>query len=177
MTRQWCWMAAMISLLASGELQAQSERRRQAPADGAADRQVMERRVRQGLWRVAKQRVGLTDDQMTRLARSSERFDGRRRTLLQDERRQRQLLRAELAPRAEANQERVGAALDRLLRLQRDRLDLQIEEQRELAAFMTPVQRARYLALQEQVRRRVQSLQGRRAGAVMGAPGESPEAP
>jgi hypothetical protein len=170
-------MAAIVPMLAIGQLHAQGAVRRQEPTPRASERRVMEQRVRQGLWRAAKQRAGLTDDQMNRLARSSERFEGRRRTMLQEERRQRQILRAELAPRANPNQERVGVALDRLLVLQRDRLDLQIEEQRELAAFMTPVQRARFLALQEQVRRRVQSLQGRRAGAGAGGGSALPGAP
>jgi hypothetical protein len=43
------------------------------------------------------------------------------------------------------------------------RVDLQIEEQREFAAFMTPLQRAKYAALQEQLRRRVENLQRQRA--------------
>jgi hypothetical protein len=62
-----------------------------------------------------------------------------------------------LAPQ-DANQDRIGTALDRVLQLQRDRIDLQIEEQRELSTFMSPLQRARYAALQEQIRRRLEGL-------------------
>ncbi|HET9683588.1 MAG TPA: hypothetical protein VFP15_05755, partial [Gemmatimonadaceae bacterium] len=57
-----------------------------------------------------------------------------------------------------ADQNRVAAALDQLLKLQRQRLDTQAEEQEELATFMSPLQRAKYAALQEQVRRRVEAL-------------------
>jgi len=41
-------------------------------------------------------------------------------------------------------------------------VELQAEEQRELAGYMTPLQRARFAALQEQVRRRVEMLRRER---------------
>jgi hypothetical protein len=50
--------------------------------------------------------------------------------------------------------------------VQRRRLELATEEQRELAAIMTPVQRARYLALQETVRRRADEMRRRRGGGA-----------
>ena len=55
-----------------------------------------------------------------------------------------------------ANQANIASALEQLQQLQRQRLELQADEQKELATFMTPLQRARYFALQEQVRRRLQ---------------------
>jgi hypothetical protein len=132
--------------------------------DGAmVRRQRMEQQLRQGLWRIAKQRIGLTDTQMTRLTEVNHRFDMRRRTLNQDERAQRQILRAEIVARDSANQDRIASALDRLLQLQRQRLDLVAEEQKEFATFMTPLQRAQYAALQEQLRRRVEELRRARA--------------
>jgi hypothetical protein len=129
-------------------------------------RQQLEARLRQGLWRVTKQRVGLDDAQMSKLTQTSQRFDVRRRALAVDERQQRQTLRAEILAGDRANQERVSAALDRLLALQRQRIDLQGEEQHELSAFMTPLQRAKYAALQEQVRRRVEKLRQQRADSL-----------
>jgi hypothetical protein len=52
----------------------------------------------------------------------------------------------------------VSALLDNALRLQKQRIALVEAEQRDLARFLTPVQRAGYLALQAQVRRRAQEL-------------------
>jgi hypothetical protein len=37
-------------------------------------------------------------------------------------------------------------------------VDLVAREQKELGAFMTPLQRAKYMALQEQVRRRFEQM-------------------
>jgi hypothetical protein len=129
---------------------------------GGPRREQMEQQLRRNLWQIAKQRIGLSDAQMTQLQRTSQRFDVRRRELAQDERAQRQLLRRELLTDANPNQDAVAKALDRLHLLQRQRVDLLIEEQREFATFMTPVQRAKYAALQEQVRRRVDALRRQR---------------
>jgi hypothetical protein len=132
----------------------------------------MEQQLRRNLWQIAKERVGLSDAQMTQLERTSGKYDQRRRALAMEERTQRQVLRQELIADARADQERVAKSLDRLHQLQRERVDLQIEEQREFATFMTPVQRAKYAALQEQVRRRVDAL--RRARPDSGSPPRRP---
>ena len=132
----------------------------------------MEQQLRRNLWQIAKQRIGFSDAQMSQLASTSKRFDDRRRALAVEERAQRMTLRQELLADTKADQDRVAKALDRLHQLQRDRVDLQIEEQREFATFMTPVQRAKYAALQEQVRRRVETLRRQRpdSGAGVGRP-------
>ena len=71
-------------------------------------------------------------------------------------------MREELAVADSANQERVATLLDQMLRIQRDRLALVEDEQRELATFLSPVQRARYLGIQEQLRRRMEEFQRQR---------------
>ena len=131
----------------------------------AAGRQQLEARLRQRLWGITKNRVGFTDEQMTKLAQTSRSFDARRRELAVEERQNRQLLRREILTGPSADQSQVATALDRVLRIQRERIDLQIEEQRAFAEFMTPVQRAKYAALQEQLRRRAEKLRGQRVGA------------
>jgi hypothetical protein len=61
-----------------------------------------------------------------------------------------------------------------MLRLQAVRLQLVTREQRELATFLTPVQRARFIALQEQMQRAVQQARQRRAAAAGAAGGARP---
>ena len=143
----------------------------QSPAEAPAlRRQQLEQRVRQSLWRVAKQRIGFTDDQMLRLERTSQRFDVRRRELAKEEKAQRVALRSQILADSSANQGAIASALDRLHDLQRQRLEMQSEEQAELATFMSPLQRAKYLALQEQVRRRLQELLRARPDSAAAAP-------
>ena len=157
---------ALALPLFAGDLSAQAERRRQAPraGQGLPPRQQLEARLRQNLWRVTKSRVGLTDDQMTKLAQTSRPFDAQRRELATQEREERLALRREILAGQSADQQRIGAALDRVLELQRRRAQLQIDEQRALGAFMSPMQRAKYAALQEQLRRRAERLRGQRVG-------------
>ncbi len=142
---------------------------------GAAPRRAqMEQQFQRNLSQIAQRQIGLTDEQMTRLQQTSRRFDERRRALAMEERMLRATLRRELLSEAKpagavagnADQAVVGRALDRVHQVQRERVDLQIEEQRAFAAFMTPVQRARYAALQEHVRRRVEAIRRNRADTI-----------
>jgi hypothetical protein len=150
-------------------------RLQQPPADSpVAQRKQLEQQIRQRLWRVAKQRIGFTDDQMLQLERTSQRFDVRRRQLAQEEKTQRIALRSEILSDSAANQTAIASSLDRLHDLQRQRLDMQTEEQKEFATFMTPLQRAKFLALQEQVRKRLQELVRARPDSARSALPESP---
>jgi periplasmic protein CpxP/Spy len=164
--------AALILPLAGEAASGQSVRRREriAAQEAAPGRQQLEQRLRTGMARVVKQRIGLTDEQMSKLAQTNARYDARRRALVREERSRRVELRSQVLAGQGADQNRIAAALDRVLELQRQRIDLQIEEQGQLAAFMTPLQRAKYAALQEQIRRRVQGI--RAGGAKAPVDGE-----
>ena len=157
-------LVTCLGQTAEGQVNRRRERV-QAPGQPPA-RQQLEQRLRTGMARVVRKRIGLTDDQMTRLSQTNLQFDARRKQLNRDERAQRVELRAQVVAGATANQDRIAAALDRILQIQRQRIDLQIEEQRQLAAFMSPLQRARYAALQEQIRRRIAGLRAGGAAAV-----------
>lgn len=158
-------LALAVPLLAS-EASAQGGRARRAPLAGqsAPRREQLEARLRQGLWRITKNRVGLTDEQMTKLAEASRPFDAERRRLAAQEREERVVLRREILAGQNGDQQRIAASLDRVLEMQRRRAQLQIDEQRAIGAFMTPLQRAKYAALQEQLRRRADGLRRQRAG-------------
>lgn len=169
MKRPLVVLALALPLLAAG-LPAQGVDSGQAPLAGQTKprRQQLEARLRQGLWRITKNRVGLTDEQMTKLAQASRPFDQERRQLAMQEREERLALRQEILAGPNANQQRIATSLDRVLDLQRRRAQLQVDEQRALGAFMTPLQRAKYAALQEQLRRRAENLRRQRAGARRG---------
>jgi hypothetical protein len=132
-----------------------------APDSTPARRQVLEQRVRQRMAAVVQQRLGLNADQMRRLAEVNRDMEAQRRVLHQQERDVRIGLRAEVMRGDSANQERVARFVDQLIDVQRRRIELVSREQRTLAGFMTPVQRAKYLAMQDQLRRRVEEMRGR----------------
>jgi hypothetical protein len=132
-------------------------------AQGQPDgrRQALEQRFRQRAAAVVQRRLGLSDEQMRRLGQVNAEMEGQRRELHAQERGVRTGLRNELAFGDSANAERVSRYLDQLIDVQRRRIDLIAREQRALSAFMTPVQRARYLALQDQIRRRMEDARER----------------
>jgi hypothetical protein len=101
----------------------------QPPAAALPERrQQLQQQVRRVFWRAAKTRIGFTDEQMTRLETTSRRFDVRRRELAQEERRQRIALRQQVQAEGSADQSAISASLDRLVQLQRQRVDLQADE-------------------------------------------------
>ena len=145
--------------------QEKQQEKQQKAATPQGQRQQLQQQIRQTLWRVTKQRIGFSDEQMTRLERATQRYDQERRQLAQEEKGQRVTLRREILADSAANQASIAAALDRIHAVQQRRLDLQAEEQKEFATFMTPLQRARFAALQEQVRKRLQEFERTRAQA------------
>ena len=133
---------------------------RQLPDErsAAGNRAQLERRFRQMLYQVTRRRVGLTDAQMNRLMPINQRFETERRGIQRQERETRLALRDAMRDSTHADQARITGYLDKLVELQRQRVELVAQEQRDLAEFMTPLQRARYTALQEQVRRRIEQM-------------------
>lgn len=133
---------------------------RQLPDERTApgNRAQLERRFRQMLYQVTRRRVGLSDAQMNRLMPINQRFETERRGIQRQERETRLALRDAMRDSTHADQARITSYLDKLVELQRQRVELVAREQRDLAEFMTPLQRARYTALQEQVRRRIEQM-------------------
>lgn len=130
------------------------------------NRAELERQFQQTLYQMTRRRVGLTDTQMNQLVPVNRRFETQRRDLQRQERQTRLALRDEMRDSTQADQTKISQYLDQLTQLQRQRVELFAQEQRDLAQFMTPLQRARYTALQEQVRRRVEQMRRRNGAPV-----------
>ncbi|MDP9204230.1 MAG: hypothetical protein M3P12_02090 [Gemmatimonadota bacterium] len=129
-----------------------------AAPDG--NRTALERQFRERTAKLVQQRLGLNDVQLGKLEQTNARFAPQLRQLAAQERDIRGQLRQEMMAGNSANQQHVSDLLDAALRLQRQRLGIVENEQKELAGFLTPVQRARYIALQSQFGKRAQELSG-----------------
>lgn len=151
-------------LLGSGELAAQEKVERE-PQGRGPERALLERRFRLRFEQVLKQRLALTDAQLAGVIEVNARLDAKRRELFMEERTVRKEMRDVLTgEEKEGTGERVSQLLDRAMRVQHLRLDLVESEQRELASFLSPVQRAKYLGFQEQLRRRADDMRRRAEG-------------
>jgi protein CpxP len=160
-------LAALLILAGAATLSAQGRGGRgvrQAPPVGdtvvanRADRANLEQQVRERIARVTKERLGATDQQMAKLQETNKKFDEKRRLVVDQERDVRMSLRDEVLRPDSARQAQVAALLDRIIKTQRQRVDLMEQEQKELAGFLTPLQRAKYFALEQQVRQRVNQM-------------------
>lgn len=135
--------------------------RRQAGGDSAG-RARLEGQLRQGFAQLVRKRVGLSDNQMMQLRPISQRYEQQRRQLQMEERDTRVSLRASLQAGQSADSKQVDELLQRMVDIQKRRVAILESEQRDLATIMTPIQRARYMALQEQIRRRLEQMRQRR---------------
>ncbi|MFL5615697.1 MAG: hypothetical protein ACJ796_18675 [Gemmatimonadaceae bacterium] len=144
-------------------------------APAGTNRAQLEQRFRQRLYEMTRKRVGLSDAQMNRLVPVNQRFETQHREIQRQERETRLALRDVLRDSTHADQSRITGYLDKLVQLQHQRVDLVEQEQRDLAEFMTPLQRARYTALQEQVRRRIEQLLRQNRAARDSALGRAPD--
>ena len=178
--------AALIAALAGpAGAQATGQARSESGAvrQGAqpANRLQLEREVRDRIHAMMRERMGLDEAQVARMDETLRTFEMRRRALLREERDARLTLRAAMGAgsgagtgtaAARPDDARIAAALDTLILLQRRRIDLVEAEQRELATFLTPLQRAQFFALQENLRRVLEGAEVRppRAGGARRPP-------
>ena len=157
-------VAILVLVLSGAAAQAQPVTAQQG------NRAALEQRFRERTAKLAQQRLGLTDAQLARLEQTNARFAPRLRQLAAQERDIRGQLRQEMMAGNSANQQHVSDLLDASIRLQKQRIAIVESEQKDLAAFLTPVQRARYIALQTQFRKRAEELRGSGPGRFQGRP-------
>jgi hypothetical protein len=151
---------AQVTLPPNARGQAQRGQKQNLTAQPAppANRAALERQLRQALARVTRRQLGLDNAKMAQLMRVDQKFERQRRSLAQRQRQTRLALRAAMADSSSDAQTTIAQQLDTLLSLERQRIDMLEAEQKELANFLTPLQRAKYQALQERVRRRLEEL-------------------
>jgi len=144
------FLVAGLSLFGSAEAQ-------QPPTVQRPIRAALEQQLRVRAAEVVRKRLGLNDAQMAQLQTVNARYAPQMAGLVRQERETRQALRAQMTAPA-PDQAKVGQLIDTLINLQKSRVTLLESEQKDLAVFLTPVQRAKYLALQAQIKRRTDQL-------------------
>lgn len=122
-----------------------------------AERERVEGALRTALARRVRERLGLNGQQTSRLVELNRRFGLDRVRLVREERRIRRALRQSISDGDSSRAPETARLLDALLEVQRERLELQQKEQSQLSEFLSPEQRARYIGMMEQLRRRIQA--------------------
>ena len=166
-------ISALLMLTGAAEAQRPAARRQVPPPvlrqrgvqpeSVAPGRARLEAEVRRNFARLVRDQVGLSDAQMQRLVPITQRFEGQRRQLQMDEMEARRSLRQAMFNEQTADAKQVDQWLQTLVvDVPKRRAQLLESEQRELAEFMTPFQRAKYMAIQDQIRRRLEQMRQRR---------------
>ena len=129
--------------------------------EGRQNREQLEARFRTRLANLLRTQLGLNDEQMRQLSEVNQRFDLQRRAIIRREMGTRRSLREEVLKQDSADAGRIDQLIADQFRIERERIDLTEAEQRELGKFLTPSQRARYLGVQEQIRREMDQMRFR----------------
>lgn len=160
--RAWMFLAL---LLASGVTSAQSQGRGGSgrrgggePPSGNPQRGQMA--ARRAIERKVRVEVQPTETQLRQLQALDKRFEPQRVQLNREEIAARTELRQLMVDSTNVNQATIGETLDRLVKFPRRRAELMEAEQKELSTILSPLQRAKYLSIQEQVRRQIERGRG-----------------
>lgn len=119
-------------------------------------RRELEAELRRGFARAVRQRVGLSEDQMRRLAPITQKYATERANIQLDERQARVELGRILRDSVPADSAKIEGLMARILDAQKRHVQMLEQEQKELATIMSPLQRARFFGLREQMRRRIE---------------------
>ena len=125
-----------------------------------------------------KKELGLTDDQAAKLRATHERFEPQRRKLMERQRAIHEALRGQLQPGVAANADSVSKLLDARQQTRAALVQLGRDGDRELAGYLTPVQRARAEMMHEHMMMRQRTMRhgpgGMRGMRGMGGQGGDP---
>jgi len=133
----------------------------------------LRRQIEQRFSTYVRTELDLSDEQMSQLHATNEKYFTQRRDLALRQRDLRRALQQQMRPGVAADPDSVGQ-LNAALRQNRARLfELEQAQEQEMSAYLTPVQMARYRMLRERFMERVNQLRRRGAGgpAGPGAPG------
>jgi Spy/CpxP family protein refolding chaperone len=116
--------------------------------------------ARQAIERLIRNQVQPTDEQMARIRQIDQQYVPRRTQLNREEQQVRRELRQAMLDTANIDQAKIGQLLDRMVAFPGRKAALMEEEQKSLAQVLSPLQRAKFNAIQEQLRRRIEQGRG-----------------
>jgi hypothetical protein len=144
--------------------------------DGA-ERERLQQQIEDRVAQRVKSQLGLTDDQANRLRSTEENFRQRRRDLFQRQLTIEQGLRDQMRPGVAANSDSVRRLMDARQSVRADQLRLDQDQDKEMAGYLTPVQRAQYQMIRERIRQRLQELRRERIERRQGGGGPAVRRP
>jgi Spy/CpxP family protein refolding chaperone len=141
------------------------------PGDGP-ERERLLQQVERRFGEVVQQQLGLRDDQAGRLRATEERFRARRRDILRRQLALRFGLQGQMRPGQSADADSVRKLMDEIQTNRAELFQLEQQQDREMAEYLTPVQRAQYQMLRERLLRRLAEVRRERVRSGVARPRE-----
>ncbi|HEU5170861.1 MAG TPA: Spy/CpxP family protein refolding chaperone [Gemmatimonadales bacterium] len=155
------WWALLTVLVTATAAAAQQESR---PADDPARAEQLRQQIEDRFAERVRRQLDLSDEQMTKLRGTARTYGTRRRELGREERDLRAALAEQLRPGVAANQDSVSRITDALVNLRGAYAQTFRDENREMSAYLTPVQRSQLFVMRERLMRRAREIREERRG-------------
>ncbi|MGA2383452.1 MAG: hypothetical protein ABSG61_08455 [Gemmatimonadales bacterium] len=133
--------------------------------------QQLRMQIEQRFGQRVQMELGLTDQQMDRVRAAERNSRDRHQALADREQDLRRAVGEQLKPGVAANTDSLSRLLDAIAANHVSRAQEEQQEMRDLAQFLTPVQRARLLMMRQQFMQRVQAIREGRWNPSAGRPG------
>lgn len=162
--RRLAWLTALLAVTVVMTASAQDD----TSASPAAEqmRQQIETRFGQQV----QQTLGLTDQQAVQLKATFQTYAQQRRAMERNERALKQALQGQLRPGVAANSDSVAKVTDQLLALKVSYAQTFVDENREMAKYLTAVQRAQFQVMRERLMARIEEIRRQRQQMRMQGP-------
>ena len=136
----------------------------QNPPDTSQEAQTqhLRQQIRQRWQQVVRTQLDLTPDQATKLQATEDRFAAQRRGIVQRQRGVQEALRGQLQPGVAANADSVRRLMDARELNRATLAQIDHDEDREIAGYLSPVQRARYQIMRQRLQERIAEMRRQR---------------
>ena len=141
------------------------------PPRDSAERERLREQIEERFATRVRQELGLTDDQATKLRATEERFRLRRQGIVRRQLDLRMALDGQMRPGQAADADSVRKLMDGMQANRGELARLEQEQDREIAGYLTPVQRAQYQIMRERLIRRLAEIRRERAMGGARRPG------
>jgi len=136
----------------------------------APERERLLRQIERRFGEVVQQQLGLTNDQAGRLRATEERFRSHRRDILRRQLELRFGLQSQMRPGQAADPDSVRRLMDGIQANRAELFQLEQQQDREMAGYLAPVQRAQYQMLRERLLRRLAEVRRERGVGGLARP-------
>jgi len=158
------WLVVLLAAAVAPPVRAQDD----SVASPAAEQMRRQIEYRFGLQ--VQQTLGLTDPQAAQLKATFQTYSQQRRAMERTERALKQALQGQLRPGIAADLDSVARVTDQLLALKVTYAQTFVDENREMAKYLSAVQRAQFQVMRERLLARIEEIRRQRQQRLMQGP-------